>query len=112
MVIWNNLNETFGQPNTRPLKSDSIWCWAEGMEDAGRVSSQKPAEEGTALLPALESLLQQHRGPGIPCQWLREVEREAALCGKMSKCERKETANRIFAMNGGRKGEGNIGSRK
>lgn len=30
----------------------------------------------------------------------------------MRKCERKEAVNRIFAMNGGRKGEGNTGSRK
>ena len=51
-----------------------MWCWAEGMEDKGRVSSQKLAEEGTALLPALESLLQRHRGHRIPCQWLHEVE--------------------------------------
>ena len=75
MIVWNNLNGLFGQPNTRPLKSNSIWCWAEGMGDKGRrVSSQKLAEEGTALLSALESLLQRHRGYRIPCQWLQGAE--------------------------------------
>ena len=60
---WTLRRETGREEKVR---SSSTWCWAEGTEDEGRVSSQKLAEEGTALPPALEGLLQQHRGHRIP----------------------------------------------
>lgn len=61
--IWTLRRETGREEKVR---SCSTWCWTEGTEDEGRVSSQKLAEEGTALLPALEGLPQQHGGHRIP----------------------------------------------